>query len=290
MFNDSWFGPGTDLLHVERGCQDYAQTIRKANHVMVALSDGCSDSKNTDVGARELIRVALDECLAGITIYIPLNDIQSFPLVQSSALSHQIVSHIQPSYAVYGPNYLDATLIMAHHIEDKLYVNVFGDGFVCVKKKNGAVSLRQIYYTQNAANYLSYQLNADNLAKYTNFEQDLVVTEFLTTGGSSAPDVKVDKYKPTDPIVFVEELDQLESVFIFSDGLASFVDENGSPVLPLTVASEIMNFQNYDGEFLKRRMVFLERGRWKKRKWSHEDDLSVASIIWPNTSSVVNQK
>lgn len=250
MNGDSYYTIGS----THEVCQDYAIVV---NDQRIFLADGCSSSPNTDVGARIVAHAA--SCWQ--------TDLDPF------TLSQEIV---KASYGLRLPKgALDATLLIADAQEKRFVVRVFGDGYVSYRDHSGQIEMIKISYPTDAPLYLSYWQDVSRWEKY----KEKFGTVRRLEMGYIVPDRKrltsedIDK----DPVRIQLAYETYDLVLLFSDGVASFLDENNERIPPEEIIKEMLQIKNYKGEFIKRRAKrFLKDA--KKRGWTHFDDFSVAAL------------
>lgn len=272
MNSDCYFVTG--YSHIV--CQDYAaaETPEKTPTFAI-VSDGCSSSPHTDIGARILTRTALRqlksysrECLEGMSPY-----------------ERDECTFINPLRVAYHSDVLrgeldlpegatDATLLAAYEAGSEVEVRVWGDGVVAARERGtGKLVVYQIEYPSGAPMYLSYWCDWARRDRY------------LQKFGS---DRKVVIYEPDG---FVGEItsrgrkmrfprEKYDVVAVMSDGVHSFKRRVGNgfePIPMLDVVREMMAFKGLSGEFVVRRMkAFIRQAT--NEGWRWDDDVSMAAI------------
>jgi len=223
-------------------CQHYA--IAKRDYVI--LSDGCSSSTDTDIGARLLVR-ALDQQLS------------EQPTTEIAEL-HADAARTALAWAnmlSLSPQSVDATLLSAHVMNDDLIIACSGDGVIILESQSGALDVRPISSPSGYPFYPSYLHQPDRLSEM------------------------VSHNRCTNTIVFKLNAATYKYVAIASDGLTSFFHTqqtaNGKRVEPVRLAdvlAELWSFKNSHGAFVQRRLK-----RFKKdAHWQHADDLALAVL------------
>ena len=231
-----------DIGSTHAVCQDYA--VARDNYVI--LSDGCSSSPDTDIGARLLVR-ALDQLL-------------SAHAASEIAALHADAAGVALNWAnLLGlpPQSVDATLLSAHVADDDLIVACSGDGVIILESQSGALDVRPISSPSGYPFYPSYLHQPDRL-------QEMVAHD-----------------RCTETIVVKLNAAAYKYVAIASDGLTSFFhtqqNANGKRVEPIRlddVLAELWSFKNSNGAFVQRRLK-----RFKKdTHWQHADDLALAVL------------
>lgn len=143
-------------------CQDYARSgVTEDGLVYAIVCDGCSQTEDSDVGARLLARAA--ENRLGYQ-----DDVKG-------AVWDALTS-------VYPDACLDATLLVATHTPGASYIRVFawGDGVIATRRRDGTGwHIWRIDYVKGAPAYQSYTLDPARLEAYAKMSND---GEFTLTG------------------------------------------------------------------------------------------------------------
>lgn len=263
MNTDAFFTTGKQ----HNVCQDYALASRD----VVVLSDGCSSSPHTDVGARLLCRMVLQHGSAE-------------GLVRAQAL-------LEPLGL--PPESLDATLLMARWDPStrSVQVSVHGDGLVVARRRDGTHLVIDTSYPSGAPLYPSYDVDLARRDRYalefgttrrtTTYDNGTQVeteAEVLGEGGGSTTVTTYEFYA-----------DMFDLVILLSDGAHTFRRPLGmsgaTEAVPLsTVIGEVLAIKGFVGEFVTRRAKkFLKNAIAKG--WHHDDDFSVAAIYLGEISS-----
>lgn len=249
--------------HFEKGsshkvCQDYATTRQGKDSAIAVLSDGCSSSPHTDVGAR---------ILASLTCKYPFD--KPLELARRAILVAETLG-VKAS--------LDCTLLMAHMTRNKTHIKLWGDGIVLIKFASHEVIIEQQYLSE-APYYISYLLNAER------------ETEYRKTYGSPIPIHKKTANTPNcgetlttagDPFLEFWVYDALQ-VSLFSDGLNTFPELSGNEA-----AKALGTFKTVAGYFVQRRLIKVAKQMTKAQIWA-KDDISCATII-RNTDEDLDQQ
>ena len=247
-------------------CEDYI--IQGMNpEPYIILSDGCSSSNNTEMGARILCH------LAKKYIQYRSDDLHE---LDYRKMGQWIIHNAEMVARQLGlsVNCLDATLIIAYHLDDQIYVYMYGDGAI-VTKDGGRIEVHKIDYTKNAPYYLSYQIDEARHDLYHEMGNDVSVTISGPDGESCGV------YAYDYPAYFSFSAKGLDTLFITSDGLFSFIVESPTErrvVAEGDVLPDFMNFKNVKGEFLTRRLKKALK-KLKNGDINHFDDLSIGAFI-----------
>lgn len=264
---DSYFALGK----THTVCQDYAATHNENGSVVLAVSDGCSSSPDTDFGSRFLVRSGI----RGVHIQ------EGFPLDNHSAYAMGVsASNAQESLGL-PEECLDATLMLANILDNQVLVNIWGDGVVCATFKDGRRKTWEIRFKDNAPAYLSYLRSERRLERYfkSHGDRTIITTEKGSPESVWSLPVTLENYWVSLNIPVAE----VQSVMLFSDGVSSFRRLNSSnswDAIPLDeVLDQITAVKNPNGEFMVRRMRKFLYDFCHKNNWVHEDDVSVAALM-----------
>jgi hypothetical protein len=229
------------------------------------VSDGCSSSPETDFGSRILTKIGINE-VYGSDYFSPLSLLErAFQVQRTLELS---------------PDCLDATLLLASLHEDDLRVQVWGDGVVHVKFKNRTSTTWEVQFDDNAPSYMSYLWDNNRLVKY--LEKHGKRTLWRCINNEPMNRVDVEPVRDKFWITLNVPCSEVESVFLFSDGVKSFcrmVNGAWQPIPLNEVLEQITAVKNCNGEFMVRRMRKFLYDFCPKNGWIHEDDVSVAAMI-----------
>lgn len=270
-----------EIGHSHISCQDYALAGQASKDISFALvSDGCSSSKDVDIGARVLVHSAKSFLR---NEYV--NNIDIFKNMKPSELCIPIIASAHNTMK--GLNLdlhsLDATLLMAisNGIETKVFV--YGDGGIVIKKKDGTVKCFTIQYNDGAPYYLSYSLDAERRQGYfTEFNQTVFIHEGEMMDGRLVSKPYSQYYQAKDIYdIATWTFTDIDTVTLISDGLVSYeklIDNKPSDKVPLErVIDGISMFKNFNGQFVERRMLNFRR-ECQRESMGHYDDIGVASI------------
>lgn len=264
-------------------CQDYALADRSPGYAGVLLSDGCSSSPHTDVGARVLCWTWRDSLR------------EAAFLVHQRGLLQEVV-HVLP-WSV-PATALDGTLMAARvHPVDPKHVAIWawGDGAVLARARNGIWWSWKIEYPSGAPLYLNYLRSETRLAAYlAQFGAYRRVT--ITGHGGWTANVSQEMSSVEEsaqgprivPFTLKLPIRKFDVVLLCSDGIASFqrpkahgASRSLEAVPMAEVARELLAIKTPAGAFVTRRVrAFLrEADAWS---WQHDDDFAVAGIFLPS--------
>ena len=238
-------------------------TILLKERNFIILADGCSQSKDSDVGARILCKIAQKHLEQN-------KDINYF------ALRNSIIKEAKETVKLLGLNFdaLFATLIILYFdinelIEKvKIKILVYGDGIIGWKYKDQTEEVRVFFNIHNAPFYLMYNDSDELIKKYKDQFGEEQGIEIWKDGVFS-----IESKKVTDAVEYEVDFNQIESLFISSDGLESFED-NGTIVDTKIIVEEVFSLKTFLGKFLHRRM-----GKIIKNIPIHSDDISIGMLI-----------
>lgn len=243
--------------------QDYAVTGKDC----VVLADGCSSSQYSDVGARILCHAMKKIIEAGIAQgYTEFKDMLKWGIYQAV----QCLGIDEEAF--------DSTLVALFKRDGFFHVYMYGDGNILHIDKNDQITIRNYQFNQNAPYYLSYLLNEERESIYLKSVNHVAktlhtpVNEYITT------------LDPTSEISFSIPINDTNLLLIMSDGIESFSYEdeemNRKLIHYTDICNDIIQFKNYTGEFIKRRMG-SKRGlinEYEKLNIKHFDDISIAGV------------
>jgi len=231
-------------------CQDYV--IARSGYVI--LSDGCSSSPDTDIGARLLVK-ALDQRLT------QPGDIEEL---------HRESARVALAWAnMIGlpPESVAATLMSIHVSGDDLVIACSGDGVIMLESQAGVLDVYAISSPSGYPFYPSYVHQPDRLAELV--ENDRYIKQIKHSSGITTSD------SPT--ITFKLNAADYKYAAIASDGMTSFYSKHVGPLSLPDVLKEFWSFKNSHGAFVQRRMKCFRKDTQPK-DWQHADDLAIGVI------------
>ena len=262
-------------------CEDYIYHSFQADPYMI-LADGCSSSKNTDVGARVLVHAARNI----LNRFIHRTGIP----IEADVLGDMIAHEAEETIKKLGLNNsaLDATLIIAYRLKDKIIINVFGDGNVILKKKDGTTKIYNYQYAKNMPYYLSYYVDAARQHQYCKemFDVDeggkclVTVRHLLYEDPEKLDEVIVTTEDFVKIPTYILPIENYEMIGIASDGIESFFSPHDNSLRRgcIEVLEELTAFKGTVGEFLKRRCKRAIKN-YKKDGIEHYDDVSIGVML-----------
>lgn len=249
-------------------CQDYARAGRVNDSYFAMVSDGCSGSLHSDLGARLLVTGAIQQLKLYGNIFEP-----KLAAILAASSSHLLELNLTA---------LDATLLCAVASNGNIKITVSGDGVIAARRKDGKIESWEIDFV-GAPAYISYLLDQDRLNHY--LEMGFGKRKVIHSIGGRVKEVC---YFPQvsiaqDFICTIElKQDEYDAVLLLSDGASSFYKKEND-LLPLAVPlfyvlEQLMAFKNTKGEFIIRRCNRFLLRFCPSVGWQHNDDLAVAGI------------
>lgn len=271
MHSDTFFTIGTSHAI----CQDYALAgTTKQGKAYAVVADGCSSSAHTDFGARLLAAAAAER----------VQDLFCDP-VSIICLAQALTPQCFPQKTI-----LDSTLLLAQESEGGVTVDMYGDGFIIARRRDGTLVVISHDFN-NAPPYLTYLLDKNRMCeylKYTGGKYTRTVTDMIKgkldyqhelpyTRELTSKDPTTEQFCNWAYYSHNFPLNQYDLVVLASDGLASFIDSEGKPVPIDIFVSEVTNVKTFAGEFMIRRAKrMLQHAR--EQGGQHYDDLGLAAI------------
>ncbi len=277
-------------------CEDYALVSNDESPLPFAIvSDGCSSSKQTDTGARILTFSAIEQIGQ---LHQESQTIYSFNQEICISKARDIAKSLNISNSS-----LDATLLIATVREGSVDVRMSGDGYAAIGLKDGSICLINAEYPRGYPFYMNYLPKYSNNFQYwqDNYNVKEVHMSIIKDGKVIKEDSKIlsggmvfalEEY----PIMVETYWDEstffsidfwaAEWVVLMSDGIGSFYQTKDAGTSLTNVAidyreviSEVLNFKNFNGKFMQRRLNrFLKF--CAKNNWHHADDISFGTIYF----------
>lgn len=236
-------------------CEDYAY----ADENCLIVSDGCSSSRNSDVGARILVQCAKMHCNM-LKIYGFYKEFGYVVISQAKSIANSLKLNEEC---------LDATLIIAVKNNDYLDIYMYGDGIIIIQYEK-KIEFSDVRFESSAPFYLSYWLNPGRLKNYAReFNKPI----FINGKIAGNFDMKIAySYKINNRL-----LPRIKSAMIASDGLNSFLDlPQGDKIELATIINQGLSFKSLKGEYLKRRIIKMIKD-YANRNIYHLDDVALAN-------------
>jgi len=244
----------------------------------IILSDGCSKSERTEMGARILCYMAQQ--------FIRFN-FWSHPFTPNyKKMGLWVIHNAEMMARNMGLNRdcLDATLMVSwidwtHAPVPISNIYIYGDGYVASNSKNGIQLIKIDYRPDNAPYYLSYELDPARKRAYHDLHVSKIRTIFYPNGKQSEWQFAYDS-----ETTVLTNMGFDHTIILASDGFGSFYRDDGHshpPVMitPDSIASGFINFKGKKGSFLQRR-ASKEVKTLNKDDVFHFDDLSIGAYIY----------
>jgi len=274
----------TDIF-IEKGdhliCQDYAISGMEP-FPYVIISDGCSSSKDTDVGARILALSAKNFLTHPKDYFISYFNNETERGVNHKNLYNKMgLCIINKAFSIANLmslelECLDATLIVSFIIEENIYTYVYGDGNIILVGKDSLEHIN-IKFPSSAPFYLSYYLNPERMKNYFKEykNEKLEILNISELNMSDEPVISNISCKY--PISYKFHLENQDTYLIASDGLESFISNGGTAQDVGELMPKMVCFKNFRGQFIMRRFKrFLSN--IKKDGIHHFDDISIGGF------------
>lgn len=255
MNADACFQIGKD----HKICEDYALAGTEKEFAYAIVCDGCSASKDVDLGARLLALSSRENLLWGLN-----KDCYEFG-EHSINLAKSIVRNLM----CLGSQCLDATLLIAVISNKNVTVYIYGDGVLVHQTKDEVKSVH-INLTSGAPDYLTYIIDKPRIIEYDKLEDNRKIVWTSYDG--------IHDYKPFEPFVYKCQVEDGDVISVISDGINSFRKADNEAIDWKDLLTEFTGFKNFEGEFVQRRISAFKR-KIAKDNWHHLDDISIASII-----------
>jgi hypothetical protein len=243
----------------------------------VVLSDGCSSSPDTDIGARLLVKSA------ETVFHNSLN-----PSADALAESHKESARRALAWAALmglPSQAVDATLLTLHLKDDELIAGCSGDGVVVLESRAGSLDVYAISYPSGYPLYPGYAHQPERrraLEEQDGFGKEVkhfscasFEEPLLLQGASTSTSVT--------EVLAVKASDYKLAV-ILSDGINSFCairqTDTSKRVESIHLAEtlkELVSFKSVRGSFVGRRVKRMAKD-YLAKGWQHMDDLAVGAL------------
>lgn len=272
MNTDSYYEMG----HCHEQCQDYACNGETENIVYCCVSDGCSDSPKSDVGAR-IVAEAFVRSADQITPRCGevTDSVDKVKMLDLERTTLQKIERVQSELGL-SLRSLNATIVAALYSkhEKALRLYMWGDGHIILKYPDRVVHY-YASYVSGAPFYLSYKLGEGRVQEYIKefIDTRAVITETLTEGDFSSSKI----IQEDSLYVRIKDIEDLQYVLVSSDGFDSFTA--GTTDEKLDVFNEFTGFKSLAGDFVQRRMMRFRQDT-KTKGNTHYDDISSGAIAF----------
>ncbi len=241
--------------HSHLKCDDYAIHSDKC----AFLSDGCSGSPNSDIGAK-------------ILPYTALKNINELSSKQEIIDFNEYLKNLSyPIFKSYENNMdlFDCTLGSLFIYRGCLYVSLLGDGIIFIKYSDNSKKYIKVSYKQNYPYYFSYLFSLDKHNAWRNItenykEIELYIYEDINLENKIIYGKDLELFHT---IIFDKK--NIDIIAIFSDG-----PEQVDNMQLKDVLTELTNFKNYNTDFAWRRLKRFEETKRKEGIFC-QDDISM---------------
>lgn len=230
----------------------------------VILSDGCSSSPDTDIGARLLVKAA--------------EKLLSEQSSDDAEVLHNEAARLALDWAALiglPAQAIDATLMTVQVIGEHLIIACSGDGVVLLESQTGTLELFTISSPSGYPFYPCYAHQPERLAELVANGRTTKEIKHLDRGVTLSDSL-------TD--VFRFKARDYKYAAVASDGIDSFFHTQRSAtgkrvetVSLLEVLAEFWSFKNSHGAFVERRLNRFTKDV-QANGWQHRDDLSIGVI------------
>lgn len=258
--------------HFERGrthavCQDYALWGHGSRGAWVLVSDGCSSSAQTDVGARVLAHACAAALRAG--------------RLPGSGVVWRVAAAAARQLEL-APNSLDATVVAALALEDRIVALIRGDGIVAARKRDGEVEVTLRRCRDETPDYPSVVVDPQRRAAWLARTQPHA---WIVRSRVGALDDREDCDATTSARghawVGQWSREVYDRLLVSTDGLASLRRAPDREVLDVAwVAARVLDAPSTTGCFVRRRMQRLGRSDGPFGDAAPDDDLAIAALAW----------
>ena len=257
-------------------CQDYAIASDERSAIAsVWLSDGCSSSPHTDIGAR-LLTHGMKEQIATV-------EKVSFTCAVHASLTRAAKTVQQMGLPL---ECMDATLLGLIWTSETLQTVLYGDGAIVYGRTDGTRLVCRSRYPASFPYYPAYGIDPkrqEQWKKVANNPHTITKTVLRQDGSVEESET----FCPPDDYHLLEQpVEGIRWAAVLSDGIESFQQHIGSetsssfaPVDYLDVVRGLTAFKNFKGEFVHRRMQAFEKD-CARRGWHHNDDISVTAMYF----------
>jgi hypothetical protein len=249
-------------------CEDYSAIFEISGIPCLVISDGCSSSKNTDIGSRILTWSAKESLLSMFTAR-QINDAYDTIGERTIRLARMTAQNLGVN-----KDSLDATLLVAYVKDGKIIICIYGDGIVFLEETSGIKTCDIIQFDNNTPYYLSYW---DDPLRKKSFEIQCLFRSMKHLN-KNLIDPQISISNPATPITYSLDVVKYKNIILSTDGVHSFISVNaGTENIFESEWLKIFDFKNYKGEFIKRR-ISKAVSEFSKAGISHSDDIGIAGF------------
>jgi serine/threonine protein phosphatase PrpC len=281
---DSYFEIGSSHMI----CQDYALSGNHKNMWYGIVSDGCSSAEYSEIGAQILCHATKNLLMLYYDLFLNESIKVSY---LSDLLGNSIRAKADEIRKIYpiSRDSLQATLLISVVIQRsnnptaEAFIFAWGDG-VIIRSNGEVIAVNELDYPEtNAPVYLMTDISA-YISKFGPAEDKLVKQSKRYDLQKHSDCYKIVKefsgpINPfCDPFVVSYPMPKGDFILLATDGLTQYQDQNKKPVKASDIIPSILDYPNFNGQFVKRTMNFMKRDLIRK-SWSHADDIGIVTTI-----------
>jgi Protein phosphatase 2C len=268
-------------------CQDYAVAANRSDTSIAAaapvaapyvvVSDGCSTSGSTDVGARLLVKAAEQILRQGGRH--PVSPEELHVAAAQQALHWAELIGLPPQA-------IDATLLTAYLDGDDLIVACSGDGVMVLQSRTGTLDVFVVSYPAGFPLYPGYLHQPERLRTLEAAGGVKKEVKHLRRAALREPLLlkSITHGSAVTEVIRVAVHDCLFAALL-SDGVHSFsvCEQTGTgkrvePVPLAAVLKDLVSFKSVGGSFVQRRLQRFRKD-CLQRGWRHADDLALGTLF-----------
>lgn len=270
---------GHEHVVTGKGSQDHALSVSREGVSCVVVADGCSDGRETDMGARIITFSTVSSVLQSYARNIKDKDAFKESV---SDLSRVIREDSAKSLALI-PRDLLATRVYAAVTDSFVYVHMEGDGVIVWEDVTGKVTLIRYDWAGNTPCYPSYDVDSfESFIKVQSIHEEQGLTEevieWTNEEGFVPKSLRVISIREAVHGVThawgQDEMKNLTLLSVMSDGVTRVQGVSWNEVV-----IESLRFKSMAGEFLKRRFIRMYK-EWGKRGVVPLDDIACATMYF----------
>jgi serine/threonine protein phosphatase PrpC len=266
---DSYFEIGSSHMV----CQDYALSGNYKDMWYGIVSDGCSSAEFSEIGAQVLCHVTKNILMVYYDLFLNGSVTPEF-IAQLLATSIRVkADEVRKIYPI-SRDSLQATLLIAVVINGFMFTFVWGDGVIILGWDKNITVTEIDYPDTNAPVYLMTDIESYK----RKFEDKLTKRVCIYNHREYATNKNIVSRPFEEPIVDCRKTGPGDFILLCTDGLTQYQDQNKKPIDIHEILPLILDYPNFNGQFVKRTMNFLKRDLARKN-WSHADDVGIVTLI-----------
>lgn len=278
FYVDDYFYIGQMHLGSGKPCQDYSFSGVIDEGAFAIVSDGCSNGRHTDVGARVIALStvnALQQWLKAANT--PINKL-------GQLVTEQHNYAILKSCEAFNLQLSDmlATCLYACLTPMGGLVGIQGDGVIAKVYRDGSITLAEYQWDNNTPLYPVYAAdNYKSFIKVHGNDPDLSPLQVEHHHQNAIGDIQIDRQnislseavKGITQKISGDEAAELSFLAVFTDGVMQIEGIHWKDAV-----LQLLAFKNVEGEFAKRRMIRFIKDSKAESKKGPLDDISYAVI------------